>query len=54
MCSYRKVYEDYKPRFMYWKLVLLTRKLLLAVIVVLVNENIEAQVCVDQACVLLS
>jgi hypothetical protein len=40
---YRKIYEDYKPRFMWWKLVLLARKLLFAAIVVMVNKDIELQ-----------
>ncbi len=41
---YRKVYEDYKPHAVYWKLVLLGRKFLFSAIVVLLNSNIEAQV----------
>jgi hypothetical protein len=41
---YRKVYEDYKPQFYYWKLVLLARKALFACIVVLLDTNVEAQV----------
>ena len=31
---FRKIYEDYKPEFVYWKLVLLVRKLVFAVVVV--------------------
>jgi hypothetical protein len=41
---YRKIYEDFKPQFVYWKPVLLVRKLLFAFVVVLVNSNVEAQV----------
>jgi hypothetical protein len=41
---YRKIYEDYKPAYNYWKLVLLTRKLLFALIVVLLDNNVEVQV----------
>lgn len=40
---YKKIYEDYRPQFMAWRLVLLSRKLLFAAIVVLVNKNIELQ-----------
>ena len=40
---YRKIYEDYKPARMYWKEVLLVRKLLFATIVVMGNKNIELQ-----------
>lgn len=40
---YRKVYEDYRPQLMFWKEVLLMRKLLFAAIVVMVNKNIEMQ-----------
>jgi hypothetical protein len=43
-CRYKKIYEDFRPDFVYWKLVLLGRKLCLAFIVVLVNKNILAQV----------
>ncbi len=41
---YRKLYEDYKPQFMYWKLVLLARKLALASIGILLTRNPELQV----------
>jgi hypothetical protein len=41
---YRKIYEDYKPAYNYWKLVLLIRKLLFALIVVLLDNNVEVQV----------
>ncbi len=44
---FRKIYEDYKPRFVYWKLVLLARKLCLACIVVLFDRRIEFQVCFE-------
>ena len=37
-------YQDYLPQFPYWKLVLLIRKFLFAMIVVLVNRNLKAQV----------
>ena len=40
---YRKIYEDYRPQLMYWKEVLLMRKLLFAAVVVMVNKNIELQ-----------
>ena len=40
---YRKIYEDYRPQLMFWKEVLLMRKLLFAVIVVMLNNNIEMQ-----------
>ena len=36
--------QDYKPQFMHWKLVLLTRKLVFALVVVLLNHAVEAQV----------
>jgi hypothetical protein len=37
------MYEDYRPRFKYWKVSLLLKKLLLTTIVVIVN-NVERQV----------
>ncbi len=48
---YRKIYEDYKPHAVYWKLVLLGRKFLFSVIVVLINTNIELQVRSTELCV---
>ena len=44
----RKLYEDYKPRFCYWKLVLITRKLALAAVAIVLNKNARLQVCVGQ------
>ncbi len=41
---FRKLYEDYKPHAMFWKLVLLARKLYLSCVVVLMNQNVHAQV----------
>ena len=41
---YRKLYEDYKPEFMYWKLVLLVRKMVFAAIAVLLDHHIDTQV----------
>ena len=41
---YRKMYEDYKPQFLYWKLVLIVRKLTFACVVVLLSNNVLAQV----------
>ena len=42
---YKKIYEDYKPTYMFYKEVLLCRKLLFAVIVTL-NRSVEMQ-CVS-------
>ena len=43
--------QDYKPQFVFWKLVLLTRKLLFAVVIVLLKSNVLAQVSVAvQSC----
>ncbi len=47
---YRKIYEDFVPRYMYWKEVLLLRKLLFAAIVVMVNRNIELQYVWEVCC----
>ena len=41
---YRKLYEDYKPEFKYWRLVLILRKLCLAIIGILMTGNPELQV----------
>ncbi len=40
---YRKIYEDYKAEYSYWKLLLIGRKLCFACIVVLLNYNVDAQ-----------
>ena len=45
---YKKLYEDYKAPYMYWKLVILTRKLCLAAIAILMS-NPGLQVCVWNA-----
>jgi hypothetical protein len=42
---FRKLYEDYKPGVFFWKLVLLARKLTLALVVIFLDKNVEAQVC---------
>ena len=41
---FRKLYEDYKPEYRYWKLVLISRKLALAVIGILLTGNPTLQV----------
>ena len=41
---YRKLYEDFKPEFVYWKLVLMGRKLSLASIAVLLDKDPVTQV----------
>ena len=41
---FRKLYEDYKPKFGWWKLVLLFRKLALALTGILLSNNATAQV----------
>ena len=41
---FRKLYEDYKPQFSYWKLVLMTRKLALACVAILLSKNAHMQV----------
>ena len=41
---FRKLYEDYKPQYMYWKLVLVLRKLALAIIGILLTGNSQLQV----------
>jgi hypothetical protein len=40
---YKKIYEDFRPQFMAWKLVLLCRKLLFAIVVVMTSK-VETQV----------
>jgi hypothetical protein len=51
---YRKIYEDYKPQFYYWKLVLLARKAVFACIVVLLDTNVEAQASLSGAVLFLA
>jgi hypothetical protein len=46
---YKKIYEDFRPQFMAWKLVLLCRKLLFAIVVVM-PSNIEMQVWLVLGC----
>ena len=41
---FRKLYEDYKPEYKYWKLVLIARKLCLAIIGILLTGNAALQV----------
>jgi hypothetical protein len=41
---YKKVYEDFRPRFVWWRVVLLVRKSLFAAIAVLVDRNVGLQV----------
>ena len=41
---YRKLYEDYKPKYKYWRLVLIARKLCLAAIGILLSSNASLQV----------
>ena len=41
---YRKLYEDYKPEFAYWKVVLLLRKCMFAAVVQLLHDNVGVQV----------
>ena len=47
---YRKLYEDYRPGFTYWKLALLVRKLCFACVTVLLRHLVETQVrvCVSE------
>ena len=41
---YRKLYEDYRPRFTFWKVALLLRKLAFACVTVLLRHHVESQV----------
>ena len=41
---FRKLYEDYKPQFSYWKLVLMMRKVCLACVAILLSKNAHMQV----------
>ena len=41
---FRKLYEDFKPQYKYWKLVLISRKLCLAIIGILLSGNAALQV----------
>ena len=36
--------QDYKPQFVYWKLILLTRKFAFALLVVVLNHDTSVQV----------
>ena len=47
---YRKIYEDYKPKLAYWKVVLIARKFAFSLIVVMLDSDIEAQVRVERIC----
>ena len=51
---YRKIYEDYRPQFVYYKLVLMLRKLLFACVVVLLNRSVESQSGLSVALLLVS
>jgi hypothetical protein len=42
---FKKLYEDYKPEFMYWKLTLMLRKFLFATVAVVLVHNTVFQVC---------
>ena len=44
---FRKLYEDYKPEYRYWKLVLIARKLCLATIGILLPSNPTLQASVS-------
>jgi hypothetical protein len=48
---YRKIYEDYKPGLVFWKVVLIVRKFTFALIVVLLDNNVEARTCRPYVCV---
>ncbi len=41
---FKKLYEDFRPQFMHWKLVLLARKFLLAVVAIMLDRNPMFQV----------
>ena len=41
---FRKLYEDFKPEYKYWKLVLIARKLALAIVGILLAGNAALQV----------
>jgi hypothetical protein len=43
---FKKLYEDYRPGFVYWKLVLIARKFALAVVAMMLDTNPLFQVCV--------
>ena len=47
---FRKLYEDYKPEYKYWKLVLIARKLALAIIGILLTGNAALQVTMLCGC----
>ena len=44
---YRKLYEDYKPQFKYWRLALIARKFLLALIGIVLAKDARQQVPPD-------
>jgi hypothetical protein len=41
---YGRLYGDYKPQFVFWKLLLFLRKFVFAVIIVMLDANIQMQV----------
>ncbi len=43
---FRKLYEDYKPKYSYWKLALIVRKLSLAAVAILLSKSPNLQVSV--------
>ncbi len=49
---FRKLYEDYKPNTRYWKMVLLGRKLALAVVGILLQGKPVLQVWLSVFCCL--
>jgi hypothetical protein len=36
---FKKLYDDYRPGFMHWKLVLLARKFAMAVVAIMLDSN---------------
>jgi hypothetical protein len=36
---YKKLYDDYRPGFMHWRLVLLARKFAMAVVAIMLDYN---------------
>jgi hypothetical protein len=45
--SYHNLYEDFRPEFWYWKVVLVVRKVLLATIAILCDKRVAMQVGAD-------
>jgi hypothetical protein len=41
---YGRLYGDYKPQFVFWKLLLFLRKFVFALIIVMLDANIQMQV----------